>query len=283
MCAGKTTQSCTGNESAVGGVTYGVTATNNIGTGTAASQLVTWSNTPPAAPSGCSLLASPSSLPTGGGAVNLTASCTGGGAPTSYAWTGGTIPASSNSPTVATSVTASTTFTVRPSNSGGNGNLASAPVTVAGSGGGGGGGAISCPGYGNVIVLNMTYTPGVQVRQVTTTTFGNNDIVVAKFTTGTLTNYGKGGFLNAVENSDGPITRTAAVSTTPCDFTQGVNNVAANVAWPQINFSAPNSYGMPLQSNTTYYFNIVNRGSSGAGTCYNSNGDCPVAVTLQAR
>ena len=279
-----TGQTCSATEGSAVTRSYTVAGTNGAGPGNPSAQPlnVVWSNAPPAVPSGCTLTPNSASLPAGGGSVTLTAACSGGGAPTNYVWTGGTIPSSGTSAQVVTSVTASTTFTVKPSNGGGNGNLASTTVTVAGSGGGGG--AISCPGYSSVIVLNLNYAPGVQSRVVTSSVFGNNDIVVAKFTTGTLSNYGKGGFLNAVENSDGPITRTAALSTTPCDLAPtGVNTISANVAWPQINFSTPNSYGTPLQSNTTYYFNIVNRGSSGLGTCSNSDGNCPVAVTLQGR
>ncbi|MEO8303878.1 MAG: hypothetical protein ABI724_07135 [Betaproteobacteria bacterium] len=276
-----TGQTCSATEQSAVNRSYTVTGTNTTtGTGSPSGALnVAWTNAPPAVPSGCTLTPSPTSLPAGGGAVTLTAACSGGGAATNYAWTGGAIPASGTSAQVATSVTGTTTFTVRPSNGGGNGNLASVSVTVAGSGGGGG--AISCPGYSSVIVLNLNYAVGVQSRVVTTSTFGNNDIVVAKFTTGTLSNYGKGGFLNVVENSDGPVVRTAALSTTPCDFTQGTNNVASNIAWPQINFSAPNSYGTPLQSNTTYYLNVINKTNTGTATC--STGDCPVAVTLQGR
>lgn len=279
-----TGQTCNATESSAVTRNYTVTGTNNTGAGSPSAALnVQWSNAPPAVPSGCTLTPNPASLPAGGGSVTLTAACSGGGAPTNFVWTGGTIPSSGTSAQVVTSVTASTTFTVRPSNGGGNGNLASTTVTVAGAGGGGG--AISCPGYSSTIVLNLNYAVGVQSKANTTSGFGNSDIVVAKFTTGTLSNYGKGGFLNAVEIADGPITRTAALSTTPCDLTPpGVNNTATNIAWPQINFSAPNSYGTPLQSNTTYYFNIVNRTSAvGAATCTNSDGNCPVAVTLQGR
>src|SRR5262245_27156290 len=49
------------------------------------------------APSGCTLTASPTSLPAGGGNVTLTAACSGGNAPTQYAWSGGAISGTNSS------------------------------------------------------------------------------------------------------------------------------------------------------------------------------------------
>src|ERR1700730_14457419 len=87
-CANVTTQSCSAVSAAVGQVTYSVTPRNNVGAGNTPSTIVTWSNTPPPAPTGCTLAASPTSLPAAGGQVVLTASCSGGGTPTHFVWTG---------------------------------------------------------------------------------------------------------------------------------------------------------------------------------------------------
>jgi hypothetical protein len=203
-------------------------------------------------------------------------------------WTGGTIPASGTSASVATNVTGSTTFTVRPNNGGGNGNQASTTVSVAGAGGGGGGGggAISCPGYATTITMNFNYVAGTQLNQYTTgTTFGNGDIVVATFTTpANLANNGNGGNAAAIHYPGPNAVRTAVLSTSPCDFTgnsQGTN--IKKVDSPLIWFSKNAFTGVVLQPSTTYYLNIKNVDSFGNPSCGSSDGNCPVQVTLTAK
>ena len=82
---------CQDTQSAAGAKTYSVTATSGANQGPPASTTVTWVAQATSAPSGCGLSATPTSLPAGGGSVTLTAACSGGGAPTSYSWTGGTV------------------------------------------------------------------------------------------------------------------------------------------------------------------------------------------------
>src|SRR5207237_10126440 len=72
------------------------------------------------APSGCTLSPSQSTV-SAGGTVLLSASCNGGGAPTSYAWSGGALPSTGGS-SVSTTVAATTPYSVTPSNAPGRGN-----------------------------------------------------------------------------------------------------------------------------------------------------------------
>ena len=86
---------------------------------------------PPSPPSGCALTPSPAILPAGGGPVTLTASCSSGDPPTSYAWTGPGVPSQTSSPTVSTSITSTATFTVTASNAAGSAPTATVQVIVA--------------------------------------------------------------------------------------------------------------------------------------------------------
>jgi hypothetical protein len=213
-CAGLATQGCAANSSSVGQVAYSVTPRNNIGSGNTANTTVTWSNTPPAAPSGCSLGASTTSLLIGGGAVVLTASCTGGGAPTSYAWGGNNLPTPTATNVASTSITATTTFTVTPSNGGGNGNAASVTVNVAGTVAG------FCGQYANVLPTVITnWGQGLSAQSSQSGAFGDNSVWVFKLTVpvGTPTSTTNGSFY--VLEYQGPETlRQITISTQPCDF-----------------------------------------------------------------
>ena len=246
----------------------------------------------------CSLTASPSTITSAATPVTVTATCTNTDANTTWAWS--SVPASSVQATttgpsqqIQTPVTVSgtTTFTVTATANG----VASAPKTAkvtlstGGGGGGGGGGTGACSGYANTIVMNLSYVPGSVSQQITSSAFGNNDIVVATFRTpATLTNGGNGGFLNVVEAGGGPNGRTAALSTSPpptCDMSPNSATRATNYSsgsnYAKIYFRSDPNYGVVLQPDTQYYFYVTNRSAAGAGTC--PGGNCPVAVTLQAR
>ena len=101
---------------------FTVTATNAGGSSTAS---VTINVNSLLAPSGCSVVATPATLPAGGGSVQLTASCTTGGAPASFAWTGAGV-AGQTTAIVSTNITTTQTFTVSATNASGT----SAPVTI---------------------------------------------------------------------------------------------------------------------------------------------------------
>jgi outer membrane autotransporter protein len=108
--------------------TFSVTASNVSGSCNTPSVTVPVA---PSAPSGCTLTANPSQLPAGGGSVTLTTSCSGSGAPISYAWTGPNVNPSTTTPSQQVNVTATSTFSVTASNTAGSSPPATAIVTVA--------------------------------------------------------------------------------------------------------------------------------------------------------
>ncbi len=140
------------------------------------------------------------------------------------------------------------------------------------------GGAVNCTGLAGItktINLDLDNATGTAVSG----TFGNGDIVVARFhTPSTLINNGSGGLVSVGEFSGSPAKRTLAISTTACDFTKNAakSNYLSGYTQPTINFG---SGGLPLQPDTTYYVNIVNKypGPTGSGTC--TTGSCGIIVT----
>jgi hypothetical protein len=263
-CAGQTTQSCAANSASVGQVTYTVTPRNNIGAGNTPSSTVTWSNTPPAAPTGCTLGASATSLPVGGGPVTLTASCA-TGAPTSYAWTGNNLPTPTTNPVASTSITATTTFTVTPSNSGGNGNTASVTVTVAGSVLG------LCGPPNNFTVLPMldaTWGQQASWQSNAGGNFGDNTVWLFRLVVppGTPISSIIGTF-TAAENQGPNTFRQLTISTQACDFRQkdytGVNGPLAMSNGTTVSISygvaTPFIFGPAgLSAGQTYYISVRN-------------------------
>jgi len=145
-------------------------------------------------------------------------------------------------------------------------------------------GPISCAGYSNTIVVDIPWGPlkSGNVR-VTTRGFGNGGIVVARFTTPstTATSIGK---IQSAEYGGGPIHRTAALSTTPCDFpSPPLAKFYASVpdsTSPTAQYLVGGSsiYYATLRPSTTYYFNIKNE-VNGVPTC--SQGTCDMFVELQ--
>lgn len=126
-----TTNSRSGTVSAT--TTFSVTASNAAGYATPASVTVPVAGAV-AAPSGCSLSATPAILPAGGANVTLTAACSGGGAPTSFTWSGGFATGTTSVGTRSGVVTTPTTFGVVAGNAGGNAPVAVASVDVQSAG-----------------------------------------------------------------------------------------------------------------------------------------------------
>lgn len=263
-CQGVTTQSCAANSGSAGPVAYSVIPRNNIGAGNTANTTVTWSNTPPAAPTGCSLSASTTNLPIGGGAVVLTASCTGGGAPTSYVWAGNNLPTPTATNVASTSITATTTFTVTPSNAGGNGNPASVTVNVAGSGTSG-----FCNLYANVLpIIDVTWGQQGAWYSSTSGNFADNTVWQFRLVVppGTPNSSVIGRF--TVFEYQGPSTpRQLTISTQPCDFRvkdyTGANGPLAisNGSSAEVDYgvSVPFIFGPAgLTAGQTYYISARN-------------------------
>lgn len=251
-------------------------------------------------PSGCSLTASPSSLPVGGGSVVLNASCTGGAAPTSYAWTGGSILASTSTGTQTDSVKATTTYSVTPANGSGPGNTASATVTV---GGGGGGGTGLCANYTSVINMDVPWG-GTNDTRSNATPFVANGILVVRFTVpaGASFSPGSPGAVSVSEFGDPPVYRQASLSKEACDFRgvatgaydQYLKDVTGQLPYPlqwglgntattEFTVTGNALFRPQLQPGQTYYFNVRNwspyaNSSRGGPSC--SGGTCNVIVHI---
>lgn len=263
------------------------------------------SGNPSGAPTNCTPTNSPTTLTSAGGTVNLNVTgCTPAVGPLNYSWSRNlntALSTASSTPSLADQLPANTntstaitySYQVNVCDAGNNrctGYIPSTPLTTTvpvaaapnptggGGGGSGGGGAISCAGFSNTIVLDVAYA-GQSVAR--TASFVNGEVVVARFTTpASLTGGGTGGLLNAIEYDGTPAIRTAALSTTPCDF-------AANAAGSNFDIGpSPNVYfgtffgGFALQPSTTYYWNIMNVNQFNTPSC---SGNCAIQVTLTAK
>ena len=246
-CSNVTQQSCSANESNAGQVTYSVVIRNGAGADANPSLPVTWSSTPPAKPTGCSITPSPASLPAGGGSVNFTAQCTGGGAVASWNWSGATYTTTSGN-TASATIGATTTFTVGAQNAGGT-TSASVTVNVAT----GGGGPISCSGYLGTSVLTATWPQTFNARL----SMGPLDAGVVAFTTGS--NTGIGSITLSTAGNNAATHHDFTLSDTPCDFGPGRRQFVDTGA-PQFGFriTATGGSGQTLKTNTTYYINVRN-------------------------
>ena len=250
---------------AVSGCVYQVAAQSGALAGQAQTT-INWSNTLPAAPTGCTLGASNTNLPIGGGPVTLTATCAGGGAPTSYAWTGNNLPTPTTTNVASTNITTTTTFSVTPSNASGNGNTASVTVNVAGSSLG-----PLCAQFTNVMpIVNATWGQGANWQSSVSGNFGGGTTSVWVFKLivppGTSTSTSSGRF--TVSEFQGPSTfRQMTISTQACDFRSvdfnGVNGpfMVGNGTTANVSFAvaAPFIFGPAgLTAGQTYYVNVRN-------------------------
>ena len=231
-------------------------------------------NNPGATAPACSVIVSPSSG-AAGTAVSVSASCSGN--PTTYSWTGGFMQGAAVG-TGSGSLSATQTFTVTASNSAGS-TTASGTFTLQQSTGGGGGntggGVGNCSSFGSTVTVPVQ--SGVRAFSSGSGAFGNGTALVAQFTTGSRTGFGR---IATVEFNGQPTPRTAVLAASACDF--GVQQYAGStqVAMaPTIVFSVgPNAYGYPqLSPNTTYYLNIENK-NNGSDSC--ASGDCPMSIDL---
>ena len=234
----------------------------------------------------CSILGAPSGTVAPNSSVSLTMSCSGGTSPYTYLWS----PVAGTAATLATNVAGNTTFTATATDSANPPATItkSATVTVGSGGGGGGGGPISCPGFNATHVIDMNWASSQIAYTTNAGGFGVNDIVVVRFTTSATTpiSIAKGS-IQAVEYSDPPSGRRAALSATPCDLVGlpkvggGTNAFGPNDNAPWAYFtlvvgSGGKSGASILQLSTTYYFNITN---SLPSTCQ-ANGSCNMLITF---
>jgi hypothetical protein len=285
-CANNTSSTCQDTQNVIGTVNYTVKGTNGIGSGNASPIYpVVWSNTPPQAPSNCSISGAPSQSQAAGYQATLTLNCSGGGQPTSngYIWTGAGAAGQTTQSVGPITVNATTTFTAKASNAGGTSTASSATVSI-GGGGGGGGGPISCPGFAATHVIDANWASSQLLYTTNVGGFGVNDIVVVRFTTSNITSATAKGYIQAVEYSDPTSGRTAALSATPCDLV-GLPKVGGGTnafgpgdvaPWAYFSLVASKSGASILQPNTMYYFNLTN---STPSTCQ-ATGSCNMLITF---
>ena len=240
-------QQCNITETASGSPTYTVAISNPQGSASPSpTKQVTWSNTV-APPSNCSITPTPSSLPVGGGAVSLTAQCSGGAVDT-WNWTNATYTTTSGN-TASATIASTATFKVTATNGGGSSN-AQVTVNVAT---GGGGGPISCSGYLGTSVLTLTWPFTGNARLA----MGPLDAGVVVFTTGS--NTGTGGITLSTAGNNAATHHDYTLSDTACDFGTGRKQLVDTGA-PQFGFkiTAAGGSGQTLKTNTTYYINVRN-------------------------
>ncbi len=206
--------------------------------------------------------------------VVLSASCTNTDSGTTYTWSGTGTVSGQGASSQSLQVGATTTFSVVATNASGPSGSKSVTVTLGSTAPPPApppSGALSCPGYNNTYVVNLTYPLGLPVDVAN---FGQGDLLIARFTTPTtLANRGAGGLMAVGEygGTGALYDRTAVLNTTPCNFASAGKNVATG-SGPTIYF---NSY--PLSPGTTYYLHVTNT-YRGLPSCY--DGNCPVRVTL---
>lgn len=235
-------------------------------------------------PTGCSITPSPTSLPVGGGLVNLTASCSGGDPVVNYHWTASPsatgLTADTSATTNSATIAATTAFTVVASNANGTGQ-ATTSVQVGGVAGG-----ISCASQGFAKTLSYTWNwanGGMTINTYNDAQgpMGSNGIIVVAFTpmVSVLSSAGTVAIAPYPPPAEST-TRTTTISTTPC-------TLAGSGPWAHIGGDAGTAFTVgvfntriypALVAGQTYYLNIANRNSAGGATC--SGSACDVRVQL---
>jgi hypothetical protein len=232
----------------------------------------------------CSITANPPSLTSAGGSVTLTASNCG----TVSSWAKNAAQVATSGNTWSETIPQNTGTTSVPFTYTVQGTSGSDSVTVTESAPGTStpptGGTISCAGYSKTLVYDLPWTAQ---SNATTTGFGNDAIVVARFTTPATSVMSSTANVSSVEFGGPTAWRTASLSTVPCDLSgTGVGSVAVfkgNSQGPSVTYQILGavtrlSGRVVLQPSTTYYFNIVNRNSLGAPSCGTST--CNMIIQL---
>jgi hypothetical protein len=234
-------------------------------------------------PSSCTLSANPSSLATGGGQTTLTMTCTGGDPPTTVNWSAGAPGATTcdgvHSCTASPTIAATTQFTGTAANGAGSASSSKSTTVSVQTGGGGGGGGISCAGFTNTLVIDVTWPANGSLIPYYTSQFGGfgpNDAVVMRFTASAAAASTGAGVVKGVEFQSPPANRVGSLSTTPCDFTGGVQEAKCFGAMAKFDNSAPSlgltqgtstgSCKVALQPGVTYYLNLFNENRSCGST-----------------
>jgi hypothetical protein len=219
---------------------------------------------PPPPPPGalaCSILGAPSGNVAANAAISLTMNCTGGTTPYRYLWT----PGGGTSATLATTVAATTTFSVTATDAANATSTQSVTVTVSTGGGGTG----LCSQYTNVLpTVNVGWGQAGSWQSTGSGNFGSGDstIWVFRMVAGAQNSSIIGRF--TISEFQGPSTfRQMTLSTEACDFRgkqyTGIggplavsNGTTASVSYA---VATPFIFGPAgLTPGQTYYINVRN-------------------------
>jgi len=253
---------------------------------------INWSTAPPLPPSGCTATATPPGpLPIGGGQTTVTVSCSGGGPPTSYAWSANPAVTGLQTPTTVNSqlfnITQTTSFSVTPSNAAGAGNVAQVSVVVQQQVTG------FCGQFGTVIPvspINVPWGSAMSAHSVDSGAFGDNTVWVFQITVPPGTPVGTVGYFQAAEFGGLATPRQMTISQSACDFRAkdytGVNGPLSvsngNTVSISYQVHAPIFFGgtAGLAAGTTYFVSIRNWSSdSQSYSCGRSS--CPAIMNEQ--
>jgi hypothetical protein len=275
---------------AAGPCVYKVTATDSTSPTpqtSAPTVPVTWSSTP-VAPSGCTITANGVNPLTiaAAGVVTFATTCTGGSAPTSYAWTGTGLVTPTGTNQQSITVSTSGTFSVTPSNAGGNGNTPSVTVTV----GGGGGGGPNCTGQpgitGRTVFVDIGWSPYNAYHTQDYGGFNGGDALVIHIKPPVGYTSTGDGYLTVKEYGGGTGARFGTLSQTPCSFAgtfwfpsytiPALFYGSTDVQVQNIRVNQPLQYKWNLQPGVDYYLNFKNTGPDGLTP--GCTGNCNVVI-----
>jgi len=276
-CAG-TSANCSDASTATGPKTYGLTATNGAGQGTA-TIVVNWQGAPTAVPV-CTVTSSNATAFVGQ-AVTLTASCT--NSPQSYAWTN----CSSTSPTCP--ATAATAGSVNYKVTASNGIGASVPANTTVTWQPSAGGTDFCGSYSNVSRVTKNWGDNAPIYTQSNGGFAANGVFVVEFNVpSSPASYASSNFTDIAEYNGPPTFRHMTLSKSACDFRspdpsgangpyrQGYGN-SASITW---NVGAQPVSLVPGQR---YYFNFRNYSpdlNSGSGGVSCATSSCNAVVQM---
>ena len=116
-------------------------------------------------------------------------------------------------------------------------------------------------------VMQMDWASPTRLYTASVGGFALNEVIAVEFTTGTVPTGGSLPRFSAAEYADQPLTRFAAISDKPCDFTPAANYLTSGPSNSvtvtfAIQPGASVFYGA-LKQATKYYFNIRNELASG--------------------
>lgn len=252
---------------------------------------------PPNAPTGCAITRTPASgsLAAAGGAIGMSAACTGGGAVTSWSWRRNAVSGWSTAQAPTDNLPANTgssplTYTYAVTACAGTAcaTEVTTTFTVAGSVAAG-----FCAQYSNVVIIDLPLSATLETAA--NGGFAADGVFVVRLAIPANVNQAGTGRVSFVEYVDPPAGRLMTVSTQPCDFRGFVASAPSltdptsatyPIKWsngqtPQLfyQFTGPSANAV-LQAGQTYYFNIRNASwETGLSSCSGSTCNGRIATT----